>query len=105
MVSFGFTNGEAIFKNFCKIGGFHPYRWVGRENFPAQLMFMDAKPEISPHCRAQRPQRIISNDFAQCLTDNPLCPHLVMLEKNRLCFHPGREQIIAQTPVNPPPLA
>jgi hypothetical protein len=63
---------------------------------------MDKKDKISPHCRACWSERVISNDFALCLTDDALCRHLVVLEKNRLCFHPGREQIIAQTPGIPP---
>jgi hypothetical protein len=65
---------------------------------------MNAKNEISPHCRACQSHHIISNEFVTCLTDDPLCWHLVVMEQNRLCFHPSREQILAQTPdIAPPP--
>jgi hypothetical protein len=67
-------------------------------------MVMEDKNKISPHCRATRSHRIISDEFAVCQTDDPLCRHLVILGKHHLCFHPRREKILAQTPAAPHPL-
>jgi len=36
--------------------------------------------------------------FAECLTNAPLCPHRLKCCEYHLCFHPDRQQIMAQTP-------
>jgi hypothetical protein len=58
---------------------------------------MNPDPEIDPVCRAKKADWVASDEFAVCQTNNPLCPHLVVNCGYRLCFHPGRDQIIAQT--------
>jgi hypothetical protein len=59
--------------------------------------FMNSNPEIDPACRAENPRWVVTDEFAVCLTNHPLCPHLVVSSGYRLCFHPGRDQIISQT--------
>jgi len=58
---------------------------------------MNNDPEISPTCRAERSRRVITDEFAICLTDNPDCPHQIAVSGRRLCFHAARQRIIAQT--------
>jgi hypothetical protein len=60
---------------------------------------MNSHVEIDPNCRAEKPRRVITDLFAVCLT-NPLeCAHLVDVDGLRLCFHPGRDQIITRTDI------
>ena len=54
--------------------------------------------EISPGCRAQISRRVITDEFAVCLTNDSSCRHRVDIAGYALCFHPRRSQIIAQTP-------
>jgi len=58
---------------------------------------MNSDPEIDPACRAQKPGWVATDEFGVCLTNHPLCPFLAVNCGYRLCFHPGRNQIIAQT--------
>ena len=58
---------------------------------------MNPNTEISPACRAEKSERVHTDLFAVCLTPTSSCPHQVNVDGLRLCFHPGRDQIIAQT--------
>ena len=58
---------------------------------------MNPNVKIDPECRAEKSWRIVTDEFAICLTNNPLCMHRVDIEGLRLCFHHSRDQIIAQT--------
>jgi hypothetical protein len=58
---------------------------------------MNSNPEIDPACRAKKPRWVTTDEFAICLASHPVCPHLVVNCGYRLCFHPGRDQIIRQT--------
>gem|GEM_PF-1743760 len=64
----------------------------------------------SPDCRAQLAPWMVGFHFAECLTNDPLCPHRLKCCEYHLCFHPARHKFMAQTPkpliqsaiVNPP---
>jgi len=61
---------------------------------------MNTEDEISTDCRARKIERILTDEFVECLTDNPICPHQVKCGDNRqFCFHPSRKKIVLQTPV------
>lgn len=50
--------------------------------------------EIKPECRAEKSRRVVTDEFAVCLTDNPACEYQVDVDGLRLCFHPCRNKII-----------
>jgi len=51
----------------------------------------------SPDCRAQLAPWMVGIDFAECLTNDPLCPERMGCSGYQLCFHPDRQQIMANT--------
>jgi hypothetical protein len=61
---------------------------------------MNPDPEIDPACRARPSTRIITQEFAECLSDHPDCDYRLVHDDVVYCFHPARHQIIAQTPAS-----
>jgi len=58
---------------------------------------MNRNAKVDPDCRAEKSWRIVTDEFAICLTNNSFCQHRVDIEGLRLCFHHRRDQIINQT--------
>ena len=55
--------------------------------------------KVDPHCRAEKPRRVVTEMFAVCLTEVAACPHRIDMDAQRLCFHPLRNEIVAQPDV------
>jgi hypothetical protein len=61
---------------------------------------MNSHDEIDPNCRAEKTRRVVTDLFAVCLTNALDCPHQIDVNGLRICFHPGRDQIVTQTDVS-----